>query len=416
MNPTLKQVILLVFITITVFFLSNTFFGGYITPDRLGSEISASPEALYEWHLSQKAPFQYRLLFPAIVQGSWQLLTADQPDNEVFFYVYQGWSLFFLITAVISFYFLIQAFGFNQRWRLWGCLFFLISPPVLLAYTLPVHTREDTLGYTLLCVGLLCLMHQRIFLFFLVTLLGVLCRETLLILPFIFLFFIPFRNIAFRTGLAAMPVLLWISLRFWIDGGVYDPLEGLKWNLANLEQVVGFSFITFHFMWLLFFYGLLHRQSFIRNNADFPTQFLFQSGFIIFCLIVITTFIGGIFNEIRLLFLMFPWVIMIALHVLRMYQNRISAALQHKKYQVYLLINVLVFGVACIYLVQHYQQFLDPSRYAIPFQVWIVATFVYVLITVLFIPLYYKIFTRRTIVVKENMRNIISFCLASFLK
>lgn len=395
MSSTLKILTFLIFITIGVFFISNEFLGGYLSSanPKLENEINAPAQALYQWELSNQAPFKYRLLFPAIVKGSWHMLATHQQDNEAFFIMYKSWSLVFLITSVLSFFFLIKVTGFDNRWSLLGCSCFLISPPILLAYTLPVHTREDTLAYTLLSLGLICIFQNKIFLFFLISILGIFCRETLLLLPFIFLFFSNYKSFPVRMIMAAIPVGAWVALRISMESGAYDPWEGLKWNLHNMEQVIGFSYVTFSFMWFLFFYGIFNKHKLVEKNANSSITFLYRSGLAVFSLIMITTFLGGIFNEIRLLFLIFPWVIILSLHVLYKNKEYILPIIKTKKYVAYLLINVTIFGMAFVLLANNYQKFLEPSRFDIRFDIWIAVTLFYTLVTTLLIPAYLKIFS-----------------------
>ncbi len=395
-NPTSKTVALLTLLTLLIFYISNTYMGGYLlgSYEDVGHEIKAPAGALYTWHLTAESPYAYRVLFPAIVKGSWHMVAGNQ-DNEAFFLIYQGWSLVFMLSAVLSLFFLLKTLGFTHAWSFLGSVFFLASPPVLLAYTLPVHTREDMLGYTLLCLGLLCLLRRSLLLFLLTAILGVLCRETLLVLSFVFLFFSHDIKLPYRAAIASVPVALWLALRLSIDSPPYDLWEGLQWNLANMEQVIGFSFITFHGMWVPLFYGILEKQG--AGKSSQRVQLFYQSGLAIFILIVATTFVGGIFNEIRLLFLLFPWVIAISLHVFWRNRKLIVRTMQSTRYKVYSLMCLLLCSAAGVYMLDQYQKFLEPSRYAIRFDVWIAATLFYVCVTMLALPAYISIFRHKAL-------------------
>ena len=395
MNPTLKIATFLIFFSIVVFYISNTFFGGYLsfTHNKIDTEVGAPADALYEWNLAEKAPFKYRVLFPAIVKGSWLLIDPDQQDNASFILVYQSWSLLFLISSVLAFFFLLKSLGFNEMWSLAGTLLFMMCPPVLLAYTLPVHTREDTLGYTLVCMGLLCLFEKRIFLFLLISVISVFCRETMLILPFVFVFFLPYKNFWYRAFLAVIPVAVWISLRLILGDGGYDMWEGFRWNIHNPAQVIGFSFITFHFLWGLFFYGIYRKPDLIRKRATLAMQFMYHSATAVFTLVILTTFLGGIFNEIRLLFLLSPWIIGISLHVLFIHREVFITVIKKSGFYYYAALNVLLFGGASIYFVQNYERFMEGSKFDISFDVWIIATLFYSLAALLFLPVYLKLFS-----------------------
>ncbi len=396
MNLDIKLLIFITIVITGIFFIDNAYWGGYLgSPDHgLHNEISAPSDAMYEWNLVNKPPFKYRMLFPDIVKGSWSLLPDHLRNNNTFYVLYKSWSLLFLITSVISFYVLLRVIGFSELWTFAGCVAYMISAPVLLAYSLPVHTREDTLAYTLLCIGLVCLLKHRILAFLLIAVAGVFCRETLLLLPFILVFYYSYRTFLYRSLLALLPVATWLAIRIWLGGDDYDPWVGLKWNIANPGQVAGFAYVSFGFLWPLFLYGLFKRKALSRQSVNTSMSLFYQSGWMVLLLILTTTFVGGIYNEIRLLFLMFPWVIGISLHVLSLNQHTLRLVLKNKKYQLYAGFNILLFLLLSWISIHEFMQYFEKSIYNIRFDAWIILTLFNIFMTILFIPIFIRIFSR----------------------
>ena len=392
----LREKLLVVLLASTVLVVSNLWLGGYLfSYHGVGSEIAAPPEALYEWHLNQRAPFEYRLLFPAIVNGVWEMTTQT---NAAFYWSYVGVSFAGGIGAALAFFQLLLALGFSSRLSLAGVVVFLLLPPFSLAYTLPVHTREDTLGYLLLCLGLLLMVRKQYAGFLLISVLGTCCRETLLILPFVFLFFINDLSFLKRALLAAWPVATWVLIRILVDTnrGVYDPLEGLWWNVDNPVQVLGFAFITFGPLWLGWIQGRsIGLRTAVGNQCNYGIRLLARSAPAVLLLIMLTTFLGGIYNEIRLLYLGFPWVIALSLLFVKSRAEPLRTAATSRRYARYLggvgTITLLI-GYA---LATNYELLVGPTQYAVPVHTWLITFLVMLIVTLAALPLYWRVSNER---------------------
>src|SRR5690606_20034412 len=122
--------------------------------------------------------------------------------------------------------------GYRGYYPLLGSVIFLLMPPMLLAFTLPVHTREDTLAYTLLFLGLIAMLNEKLWLFLFIAVVGVVTRETLLLLPLLYFVFVKDSNWTRKLLISGLPVLLWIFVRLFWSPETYDVWEGLKWNLS----------------------------------------------------------------------------------------------------------------------------------------------------------------------------------------
>ena len=388
----LQEKLFVVFLASVVLIASNLWLGGYLFSYRaIGSEIAAPPEALHEWHLDQRAPFEYRLLFPAVVNGLWRMTTQT---NTAFYWSYVGVSFACGIGAALAFFQLLLALEFSSRLSLAGVVVFLLLPPFLLAYTLPVHTREDTLGYLLLCLGLLLLVRKQYVGFVLISVAGACCRETLLILPLVLLFFT--RDLSFlrRALLASPPIVVWALIRVLVDTnrGSYDPLDGLEWNLNNPAQVIGFAFITFGPLWIGWIDG---RNLYGSSTSADKIGLLARSAPWALSLILLSTFLGGVYNEIRLLYLGFPWVITLSLHFVNVHRRQLEANAKTGRYIVYVG-GMGIFSILVYYgLATNFASFVGPIYYDVPVQTWLAVFSIMLFITLAVLPLYWLVNKRR---------------------
>ncbi len=368
--------------------VSNLWLGGYLfSYPGIGSEIAAPAEALYEWNLNQRAPFEYRLLFPAIVKGVWRV-TAQ--TNSSFYWSYVGVSLACGIGAALAFFQLLLSAGFSSRRSLLGVGMFLLLPPFLLAYTLPVHTREDTLAYLLLCVGLLLLIRKQYAGFALISVAGAACRETLLILPFVLLFFTNDLSFLKRALLASLPVVAWVLIRALVDTDheSYDPLDGLAWNLNNPAQVIGFAFIAFGPLWIGWIKG---RNVYGPSPSANGVGLLARSAPWALTLILLSTFLGGVYNEIRLLYLGFPWVLTLSLLFFSTYAAQIKTIVKTTRYIKY--VGSLGIAGALVYyvLAKNFASVVGPVFYDVPVLIWLAIFSIMFFISLAVLPLYWLV-------------------------
>ncbi|WKV12891.1 hypothetical protein [Marivirga harenae] len=258
-----------------------------------------------------------------------------------------------------------------------GVLLHLSMAPIVFAFTLPVHTREDQLGFLFLLSAIYFLYDKKYILYLVIACVGVFVRETLLLLPFLLLLFakIPLPRKLFLSGL---PLVVWLVYRWLIGTEPYDFWLGLKWNLSNPVQLVLFGFLSFSYLWthLIFSFKGAHD-----HNEDLG---LFSGKAVLLALVVIisTTFLFGIFNEIRLLYLVFPWVIIPCLRIIRKYQKLWLKFLKNK----YVLISsiTLILGVSAssTFISDTIRNTLGDSQYGVPYGLWVIAFLLYLIPTI----------------------------------
>jgi hypothetical protein len=391
MNKQWLYLIICLFAT-AIFFFSNENLRGYLRCDScLGKEIQAPSDSLYQYNLSSKAPFKYRLLFPVIVKTTHQIVFGKD-NNLGFYYTYKFWSLFFYVSASCLLFYLMSIAGFNNALSLAGAFLFILLPPMLMAYTLPVHTREDPLAYTILIGGLILLVKDKKWLFLFIASIGALCRETLLLLPMLYFFFAEDKIIMRRLFISGLPVLIWITLRVVMGHEEYDIAEGFRWNNNNIEQVIGFLFITFNVCWIPF---LFHHLSFKKNvaTANQLRKFFFKSAWLTLSVILLTTYFGGIYNEIRLLYLLAPWMILITLDFLERHMAEIKVGLFKPSYLIFIALTIMSGGILMYFVLRHQKELIVPGKYNVPYHLWIIVSMVYICITIIFVPISFRIFS-----------------------
>lgn len=382
----MKTIIIIIFISLLSFTISALWLKSTLNnPTTLAQELHSPSGAAYLYELSNKEPYKYRILFPTIVKYSFFSLSS--PSNNYNFYLfYIFWSGLFYISSAISFYFLLKSLRFSVNYSFPGVLLFLASPAIFLAFSLPVHTREDFLAYTILCLGLICIIKNNHFGVWIFTVLGVLCRETLLLIPLLYLLHGK-KGVLSRISLMITSLIIFTMLRFNLHVEGYDPIAlGLVYNLENLSGSIGFTFLTFSFMWPAFLFDIFVFFK-DRTAHNHPLILLRKSAAYVFLLVFLSTIILGRLNEIRLLFLLFPWVIPIFLHYFKTYLIPIAREILNRRYMLFALFSFLVCSFLFITIFP-YRNNLGKGIYEIPFSQWIITTCIYLFFFILSIPIY----------------------------
>lgn len=383
------SIFLLLLLSGTILFLSNIFTNGYLSsPVNMGAELWSLPQQLHEWKLSYTEPFKYRLLFPWLVKTSYQMINSH---NEIisFYFIYNLWTYITLFYAVISFYILTVNIYKDKLFIIITFILFFTSSPLLFSHTLPVHTREDFLAYGLLCNGLYFIINKKIWEIILLSSFSVLCRETLLILPFLFLFFTSTpKSFLKRAIISLIPIIVYISLRNYMGNHIYDIWVGLRWNLKNPIQAFVFIFISFHFLWVIFIVNIFTNS--ISHNEKI--NFLKKSSLSVFLMVFMTTFLFGIFNEIRLLFLLFPWIIIINAYWIRLNIDTLKSQIANvKQYKFYILITSTFLITVSLISLKSENLFVFNKHRAMSI-LWLYITIFYLYISALVVPCIYRTF------------------------
>src|SRR5690606_12299809 len=217
---------------------------------------------------------------------------------------------------------------------------------------------------------------------------GVLCRETLLLLPFFYLLY-GYASIRYRALVFLLGFGVFFLIRAVLNGEGYDPIAlGLMYNLGNMLEVIGFTFLVFSFMWPALFLDIYYIYTRVKNFTDRdPITLLRRSSLPILALVYATTFIGGRVNEIRLLFIFFPWIIVIFLYYFEHYLRpliKIVITKSYKTYAISILIPCLALYIIAYLNIHHFLE----GVHDVPFVQWITITCIYLYVFFLFVPLY----------------------------
>ena len=94
----------------------------------------------------------------------YHVLSPGKDDNDTFFATYRVMTFVFHFLSIYVFYYFLTQIEL-KRMALFGAIIFSVMPAMLMAYNTPVHTREDTLGYALLSMGLLMIIKNKVGLF-----------------------------------------------------------------------------------------------------------------------------------------------------------------------------------------------------------------------------------------------------------
>lgn len=370
----------LLFFSISAFLLK----GSLNDKTALGKEIYAPAEDL-QYNISKKAPFKHRILFPAIIKRTYELL-KDGENSQLFYNIYIFWSALFYIGAALSFFFLLKAFQFESVYTWIGVFLFLVSPAILSAYAYPIHTKEDMLGYMLINLCLIFIAKNKFWGIYLFSILGTFCRETLVLIPLIYFIYVDSRK-GFYVLLSC--IIVFLILRFGMGDNHYEILElGLLYNLRSMGQPIGFLFLVFSFLWIPFLYDLFKTFKLKTELLPEPLSILRKSSLLAFLLVFTTTFLAGRFNEIRLMFILFPWVISIFLYYLRAYSNDIVNLVKEKRFIWYAIIGGLFFTLVGIGLYDRLNLFFDDPNIKFPHSQWMLLSCFYFYITFLCLPFY----------------------------
>src|SRR5690606_23494250 len=116
-----------------------------------------------------------------------------------------------------------------------------------------------------------------------------------------------------------------------------------------------------------------------EKKSNFPMAFLKKSALPVFALVFFTTLVGGRINELRLLFLLFPWVIALFLFYVQQSEQIIRETLNRSGYKIYLLICVIILIPIYIVVTGRINEFTD-GIYEVPYGQWIFLTCLYLFV------------------------------------
>jgi hypothetical protein len=323
-------------------FAFNAFIaGGTISsPQQLGIDLGSEQNPPQYWGIQYWPAAINRVLFRWIVQGTWSIFFAPS-DAWNFYLVFIAWSFVFFSGTVIALYFYLQLLEFDRKVSLSGCLLFLLSAPVLLAYKYPVYTREDPLAYFLTTLGLIAIFKSRPFWVAVIATAAALTRETTLIVPLAYSL-ASGESLRNRVLVLIPPILALVGIRFFTGVPVpTNQLEASALNLLYPWETLAFIFCTFGVLWTLYLADLASRWQ-ANNPASYPWKILISTAPIILVLVLGTSLGLGRAREIRPTFLLFPWVIPFALDWIMRNGDYLRHWVEHRFYWV---LSLSIFGL-----------------------------------------------------------------------
>ncbi len=331
------------------------------SPSSLASLLASPAEQPYLWQSHTWASMKYRVLFHFIVETTSSLIMPR--DTWTFYWSFVGWSFVFTCGTLFALWKWLDILAFSPWQRFLGCLLFLSSFPVVFAYDYPIFTREDPLAYLLIVLSLIALLQSHTASFILFSTLGVMTRETNLVVPLCHLL-VGFGTLRRRMTLAFPSFIVFLMLRVFLGYQSYDFFAGGRTNLTRPLEAGIFLFLTFGVIWLLA--GLRWADSWkVRNLLPISKRALyFHTPVAVSSILVANGFMGA-FRENRISFLLFPFIIPWAIDWVSSHSRELRAVLR----QQWFLVGWLIFTLSAVILGQ--LMLMSPVSIESSLPVWI---------------------------------------------
>ncbi|NMM47242.1 hypothetical protein [Marinigracilibium pacificum] len=358
----MKRALILVLLAMLVFLINNLWLGGYLySIDTLAVELMTTPESLTEFRITNEEPFKFRIVFQGLVKETSSFINPD--SAEVFYYTYLYYSLAFFVISILSFFYLFKLVSKNQNLAFIFTFLILISPAYVMAYSIPVHTREDTLAYALICLGLIALLKNQYIALIICIIIATATRETTMILPLSILFYPGWSKLK-RFLPLIIALVVFVSIRVALGGKTdldHQLSLGLRYNLNHKLSSLSFPIITLHIFWV---YYLIFIKVKLPPYKTIPEWFS-STSVIVLIPIFLSTIVFGRLNEIRLLTLATPWVMAVIL------LNRDKWwVLPSPKMIIFVSSISMAIGVIVISILKGQEIFTQFKQYYIPYSEW----------------------------------------------
>jgi hypothetical protein len=347
-NSEIVYFVVLFILMVFVFSLNGVLNGSIARPLNLAVELESPKSAPQDWQLHTRVPMKYRALFRWIVRGTW-LSFLPNSGARGFYATYFFWSFVFFFAAAIALYYWLRMLEFEKFPSVLGCILFLSSPPVTLAYLCPVHTREDPLAYLLVILGMTAVFRSELVAVILISILGGLTRETTLIVPFVYLFYTK-ESLPVRFLVCLVSLSTTVGIRIFLGYQSYNPLvDGWAFNFRCIPETILFLFMVYGVLWIPGLAGIYQRW---KNRASLPYYWrvLVFSTPACLGLILGTNLILARIREIRIAFLSFPWIIPMALGWFESNASLLKQVVSKRSYWLSVVFVFLLFYFLCISL------------------------------------------------------------------
>ncbi|RKZ72894.1 MAG: hypothetical protein DRR19_31545 [Candidatus Parabeggiatoa sp. nov. 1] len=308
-----------------------------------------SRQWINQWMWEQGSPFKFRILGKLPVWLTYQAFDSPTADAALIFYnSFIFWGFVWMSATLITLYFylkmLFKALPSTQPHHLTlsfiGCLLFLTAPPILAGFKFPVHTApNDLLGYFLILLGVIMILKNKPIAMCIIASIAVFCRETTLIVPFLYL--ITSRDtLKNRAFFSLFPVVVWVCYRV-VGWEHYSASSGAQHNFEYPYETMAFLFLVFGFLWIFSIMGFLELRKTLGANGDMWNMLAKAFPWIIALVLCINLFLARI-REIRISFIIFFLIIPFAVAWVVKNTQTIKKTFQNKWFWLYILVTTFI--------------------------------------------------------------------------
>ncbi len=288
-----------------------------------------------EWGSARLLPYKYRVLFKSLIDGTVLIFGKNVTDDQ-FYWIFVIWCFAITLACLFAFDYLLCVVGLKEIYQFAGGLLFISSFPVFYAYNYPIITREDTLAYLWVVLGLIFIVKNKPFIVSIISLFAVMTRETTLIIPFCFLITSPLK-LTKKAAYLLPPAIALVGLRLILGFEPYDITYGFFRNLKLPIESIFFLFICFGVFWLTGFLGWRLKKSSNQYGSDAAIVKSFPW---VAVAVLFTSTAFSILRENRISFIIFPWIYIMSLVWIKYNYKNICKILVNKN-----LIYPLIFGI-----------------------------------------------------------------------
>jgi len=286
---------------VNVFARSNTYVS---SPERLVSalvrRVGQAP-GWTVWGQGLEQPFPNRVLFRFLFVGFARTFNLNPFGIWLEFIVFN--YVLSLAQAFLLYHYCTRALGTTRFAAALSVVLVHLSFTHVFAFEYPVYVIEDLLAYVFLLGGLIALSKRKPLWFQVCLVLGVLTRETLLILLFVYWLYSS-DSLVRKAGAAVLGLAAFVAPRLLVGNMVYNPIEvSLAVNLQRPAEALIFVFAAFGVLWLVAPFAWREDGSLVGTPLD-PLIAIW-----VVILILIASLVGGRLRETRLVFLAFPWIV-----------------------------------------------------------------------------------------------------------
>lgn len=247
-------------------------------------------------------PYVYRFLFRFVTVGLARVAGLGVVGFWIEFVILS--YLLTLLQAALLYFFCHPILKLTWQSAALSVVLTHLSFTSLFAYEYPVWVVEDSLAFVLMLGGLIALSRRNAPVFQVCVVMGVLTRETLLLL--IAVYWLYSRDTIPAKLFAAIPALLaLVASRVLLAGGLYyDPFAaGANVNFSRPLEATIFVFATFGVLW---FIAPFAWRNVSQLDGTAVSRWISP---LMVMLIFLVSLLGGRLRETRLVFMCFPWIV-----------------------------------------------------------------------------------------------------------